>query len=113
MRVAVLADIHGNAPALDAVLRDVDRASPDVIVLNGDIADGQMPRETLERLLDLGDRAIWVGGNTDRWLVDAFDRTLPLPGHNSAVPRGTPKSKSPVNIDLQQDHRTPANVHER
>jgi Icc-related predicted phosphoesterase len=39
MRVAVLADIHGNLPALDAVLRDVDHAGVDVVVLNGDIVN--------------------------------------------------------------------------
>jgi predicted phosphodiesterase len=80
MRVAVLADIHGNVPALDAVLRDVDHAGVDVVVLNGDIADGPMPRETLDRLIELGERAVWVRGNTDRWLVDAFDGNLQLPG---------------------------------
>jgi predicted phosphodiesterase len=80
MRVAVLADIHGNLPALDAVLRDVDDAGAQIIVLNGDIADGPMPRETLDRLADLGDRALWIRGNTDRWLVDAFDGHLQLPG---------------------------------
>ena len=40
MRVAVLADIHGNLPALDAVLSDVRAAGADAIVLNGDIATG-------------------------------------------------------------------------
>ncbi len=80
MRVAVLADIHGNLPALDAVLRDVDATGVDVIVLNGDIADGPIPRETLERLAELDDRALWIRGNTDRWLVDAFDGRLQLPG---------------------------------
>ncbi len=80
MRVAVLADIHGNLPALDAVLRDVERAGADLIVLNGDIADGPMPDRTLERLAGLGDRAVWVQGNSDRWLVDAFDGDLLVPG---------------------------------
>lgn len=80
MRIAVLADIHGNLPALDAVLRDVDRQGVDLIVLNGDIADGPMPAQTLERLAALGDRAVWVRGNSDRWLVDAFDGNFVIPG---------------------------------
>lgn len=80
MRVAVLADIHGNLPALDAVLRDVARAGADLIVLNGDIADGPMPSRTLDRLTALGDRAVWVRGNSDRWLVDAFDGNFLIPG---------------------------------
>ena len=49
MRVAVLADIHGNLPALDAVLRDVEACGVDAIVLNGDLADGPMPAQTLDR----------------------------------------------------------------
>jgi predicted phosphodiesterase len=76
----VLADIHGNLPALDAVLRDVARAGADLIVLNGDIADGPMPDRTLERLAALGDRAVWVQGSSDRWLAEAFDGGLLIPG---------------------------------
>jgi putative phosphoesterase len=78
MRVAVFADIHGHLPALDAALRDVDRVGVDAIVLNGDIATGPMPAETLDRLADLGERAVWVRGNADRELAAAFD------GHGNA-----------------------------
>ena len=74
MRVAVLADIHGNLPALDAVLADVARAAPDRIVIAGDVAAGPMPRETLDRLSDLGEDAIYLMGNGDREMVEAFDR---------------------------------------
>jgi putative phosphoesterase len=76
MRVAVLADIHGNLAALDAVLDDVDAADVDAIVLNGDLATGPMPAETLDRLAELGERAIWVRGNADRELVAAYDGAL-------------------------------------
>lgn len=73
MRVAVLSDIHGNLPALEAVLQDVDDAGADVIVLTGDIAAGPLPSETLDLVQSLGDRAMWVRGNGDRWMVDAFE----------------------------------------
>ncbi|MGH3321059.1 MAG: metallophosphoesterase family protein [Streptosporangiaceae bacterium] len=73
MRAAVLSDIHGHLPALEAVLRDVDAVGADVIVLNGDIAEGPLPAETLDLLASLGDRAVWVRGNGDRWAVDAYD----------------------------------------
>lgn len=76
MRVAVLADIHGNLPALEAVLRDVEAEGVDAIVLGGDLADGPMPAQTLDRLEELGERAVWVRGNSDRWLADAFDGTF-------------------------------------
>lgn len=73
MRVAVLADIHGNLPALDAVLAEVEAAGVDKIVLNGDMTTGPMPAQTLDRLIGLGDRAVWVGGNCEREVVAAYD----------------------------------------
>src|ERR1700727_2738927 len=72
-RVAVLADIHGNLPALEAVLAEPDVAGADTIVLLGDIALGPMPAQTLDRLAELGDRAVWVHGNCEREMITAFD----------------------------------------
>jgi len=72
-RVAVLADIHGNLPALDAVLAEVDAAGADLVVLLGDIALGPLPGPTLDRLAGLGERAVWVHGNCEREMVTAFD----------------------------------------
>jgi putative phosphoesterase len=66
MRVAALYDIHGNLPALEAVLAEVEAAEPDVVVVGGDVVLGPMPSETLELLLGLGERARFVRGNCDR-----------------------------------------------
>lgn len=74
MRIAVLADIHANLPALEAVLAEIDRLGDvDRIVLLGDIAAGPMPAETLDLLMSLGERAVWVHGNAERELVSGFD----------------------------------------
>jgi predicted phosphodiesterase len=73
MRVAVLADVHANLPALEAVLGEPDVAAADAVVLLGDIALGPMPAETVDRLAGLGDRAVWVHGNCEREIVTAFD----------------------------------------
>jgi putative phosphoesterase len=67
--VAVLSDVHGALPALEAVLAEPDVMSAERIVLTGDIAAGPLPAETLDRLVDLGERAVWVRGNADRELV--------------------------------------------
>jgi predicted phosphodiesterase len=83
MRVAVLADIHANLPALDAVLDEPDVVGADTVVLLGDIALGPMPAETLDRLAALGDRAVWVHGNCEREMVTAFDGGE-VPGPNGA-----------------------------
>src|SRR5438309_3009378 len=81
MSVAVLADIHGNLPALEAVLADVAQADPDLLMICGDVASGPLPVESLDVLRALP-RARFVRGNADRGLVSAFDgATLPrLPG---------------------------------
>ncbi|MFC8615659.1 metallophosphoesterase family protein [Micromonospora purpureochromogenes] len=70
-RVAVLSDIHGALPALEAVLAEPDVAAADLIVLTGDIAAGPQPVEVLDLLVSLGDRVRWVRGNADRELVEA------------------------------------------
>jgi predicted phosphodiesterase len=63
MRVAALYDIHGNRPALEAVLEDVREADVDQIVVGGDVVPGPMPRETLGRLLDLDLPTHFIHGN--------------------------------------------------
>lgn len=75
MRVAVIADLHGNAPALRAVIRDLERHQPDVVVCCGDIAAGPLPRETLEELRRI-DGLIAVRGNADRESVEVFDELI-------------------------------------
>jgi putative phosphoesterase len=66
VRVAALYDVHGNLPALEAVLAEVETLAVDTVVVGGDVAIGPMPRATLERLLALGERALFVRGNGDR-----------------------------------------------
>jgi putative phosphoesterase len=67
-RVAVLADVHGVLPALDAVLAEPDVQRADRVVVCGDLASGPQPREVLDRLAGLGQRAVLVRGNADREL---------------------------------------------
>jgi predicted phosphodiesterase len=57
------------------VLAEVEREGVDAIVLGGDCIHGPQPAETLRRLRDLGDRALWIRGNTDRLIAgdDASD----------------------------------------
>ncbi len=63
MRVAALYDIHGNLPALEAVLRDVRNSHVDQIVVGGDVLPGPLPRETLHCLLNLELPVHFIQGN--------------------------------------------------
>jgi predicted phosphodiesterase len=65
MRVAALYDIHGNLPALDAVLADVHQVGVDRIVVGGDVLPGPMPSETMARLLALEIPTTFIYGNGD------------------------------------------------
>jgi putative phosphoesterase len=67
--VAVLSDIHGALPALEAVLAEPDVQTADQIVVTGDIAAGPLPVQTLDVLVSLGEHVTWVRGNADRELV--------------------------------------------
>lgn len=66
MRVAALYDIHGNLPALEAVIADVRAANAELIVVGGDILPGPLPVETLDYLLDLDLPVRFILGNGDR-----------------------------------------------
>jgi predicted phosphodiesterase len=73
VRVAAIYDIHGNLPALEATLVEIEREHVDLIVVGGDVASGPMPTTVIERLIGLGDRTRFLRGNADRHLVGAFD----------------------------------------
>jgi putative phosphoesterase len=78
MKIAALYDIHGNLPALNAVLEELADIQPDVIVIGGDIISGPLPAQTLSRLTQLGSQVRAIRGNCDRKVVMAFDGQ-PLP----------------------------------
>jgi putative phosphoesterase len=63
MRVAAIYDIHGNLPALEAVLQELRQEKVDHIVVGGDVLPGPMPRETLDRLRALDPPVHSVYGN--------------------------------------------------
>lgn len=63
MRIAALYDIHGNLPALEAVLEDVARAGVDRIVIGGDVLPGPMVRDSLAALAACGVPVDAIFGN--------------------------------------------------
>ena len=94
--MAALYDIHGNLPALEAVLREVEAEAVDLVLVGGDVAAGPMPVETIERLAGLGPRARFVRGNADRYMVEVFD--------SGPQERYSPLANWPA-LQLQPAHR--------
>jgi putative phosphoesterase len=77
--LALLHDVHGNLPALEAVLADARSAGADRFVLGGDYAlFGAWPRETVERLRELD--ATWIRGNGERWTASPQEAPDPVQG---------------------------------
>lgn len=73
MRIAALYDVHGNMPALEAVLADVDDERVDAIVCGGDLVLGAQPAECLALMRERGAR--YVRGNCERLVLDRDDET--------------------------------------
>lgn len=68
MRVAALYDVHGNLPALQAVLAELDALGVAEIVCGGDLVAGPFPSECLALLRDRGAR--FLKGNADRFVLE-------------------------------------------
>src|SRR5580700_11870214 len=67
MRIAVIADIHGNLPALEAVLADIQRRGVDRTINLGDCVSGPLwPREVCDLLM--ASSSLVIRGNHDRWV---------------------------------------------
>jgi predicted phosphodiesterase len=93
--LACLYDIHGNLPALEAVLEDAKANGATRWVLGGDYAlFGGWPAETVARLREL-DNALWIRGNCERWTAHPDDAPA-----NSVVPGAIAFARAALGEDL-------------
>lgn len=100
MRVAALYDIHGNLPALEAVLHDIRRADVDHVVVGGDVFPGPLPNETCRCLLELDVPVQFIHGNGDREVL------AQMSGTETDWYRTTPEQwREPVRWTAQQLQR--------
>lgn len=81
MKIAALYDIHGNLPALEAVLQDLERKSVDLLVIGGDVLPGPYTSECLDLLLKAPYKMKFILGNCEEEYVRQMDATYlsPLP----------------------------------
>jgi predicted phosphodiesterase len=100
MRIAALYDIHGNLPALEAVLQDVSQAGVDRIVAGGDVVLGPMPVETLRLLLSLDLPVQFIHGNCELALL----AQMAAPAAASAAYWGTASGR-PLPEPLREGYR--------
>ena len=84
MRILALYDVHGNPDALEAVLADPRAASPDAIVVGGDVAPGAFVGAALDRLGALSGDVHWVRGNGERETAAAVNGPRPAEGDSAA-----------------------------
>jgi predicted phosphodiesterase len=77
--LAVLYDIHGNLAALEATIADAEAVGASGYLLGGDYClMGAEPEAVLERLERLPAGAIWLRGNTERWVADPQADDIPI-----------------------------------
>ena len=74
MRVAAISDIHGNLPALEAVLADIERVGVDSVVVVGDTVSGPWPAEVFDLLAEID--ALVVRGNVDRLTLEGGEGAI-------------------------------------
>lgn len=72
-KVAAIYDIHGNLPALEAVLKDIERLNADLIVAGGDVLSGPMPGDCLNKLSESPIPVQYIRGNCERQALALLD----------------------------------------
>jgi predicted phosphodiesterase len=83
VRVAGLYDIHGNLPALEAVIEEIRIARVDEVVVGGDVVPGPLPTETLACLLNLGVPTRFIYGNGETAVLQQMAGRDPCPQYRS------------------------------
>jgi predicted phosphodiesterase len=83
--LALIYDVHGNLPALEAVLADAREQGADGYLIGGDVAlFGPWPEATVERLRELAP-ATWIRGNGERWTAHPEAAPEPVRGATAAA----------------------------
>lgn len=90
MKIATLYDIHGNLPALEAVLAEIEKEEVDAIVVGGDALAGPLPAETLERLQSIQTAIHFIHGNGESEMLRHLAGE-PIAGLTPAGEEGVPK----------------------
>lgn len=99
MRIAVLADVHGNLPAFEAALAAAHRAAPDLLVIAGDVVNGAPDSGACWRLAR-SEADVLLRGNHERY---AIDRSTPAAEPAWSGPRFRPAAWTAADLDGLED----------
>ena len=102
MRIALMADVHSNILALEAVLKAIKKHSPDMILSLGDQVNlGPCPRETLAALK--AEKAVCLHGNHERYILSAMAGDPSYQAANFASPRYNASLLTPEEITFPME----------
>jgi predicted phosphodiesterase len=110
MKIAVLSDIHGNMPALQAVTEDIEQWQPDLVVVNGDIVNrGPCSHSCLQFLQSMQANNNWqlLRGNHEEFLIDCAQPGQPQSGPEYELIRFAHWSYRQLNKDVSQLQKMP------
>ena len=110
MKIAILADIHGNLAALQTVVDDIDAWAPDLVVMAGDMVNrGPQPRACVDLVLDRVAHAGWqaIKGNHEDFVLSHREEELPGEGPAFEIRRNSYWSYLQLNgqLDALAAHR--------
>jgi predicted phosphodiesterase len=93
VRVAAIYDVHGNLPALEAVLADIEAENVDIVVSGGDLVAGPFPAEVLALLESRAD-VRFLRGNADRLVLEGVGARAGLGRGPEAARRARARARS-------------------
>jgi len=77
MKIAIISDIHGNVPALEAVLEDIALWQPEKLIINGDVVNrGPYSQKVLELLEGFHPETVFIKGNHEEFVLFAHENPV-------------------------------------
>jgi predicted phosphodiesterase len=113
MKIAVLADVHGNLPAFEAVIDDIERRRPDQVVIAGDVVNrGPRPLPCLTLALGMVERRGWriLQGNHEEYVINQADRAAQLTPGEREINRNAQWTFAKLNEDVSLLQAMPTQV---
>jgi putative phosphoesterase len=113
MKIAVLADIHGNLPALEAVIADIEQWRPDQVVIAGDVVNrGPRPLECLNLAMQMVRQNGWLilQGNHEEYVINQANLNLEKTPGEREISRNAQWTYGRLNRDVSPLQAMPRQI---